>query len=361
MTLLSDSDLDSVFAQLLTREASKARLQRTLAVMKKEIRRRRDVAAALPGTPPPALDCAAAAAAATTAPPRPARPFPFVQLMVQGWTGTIAKTVTAPLERAKLVLQTQAMEPRVVSGDIAPYTGFFDCVYRSVTGVDRDAGVFARVCGVASLWRGNVSNCVRFFPVACCNIMVRDKITNVFPQYSQETDIVKYRAMQILSGSITAAISNAVVYPLICSHTILGSDLGKTRAFSGTWGCIASIVRHNGVGALFSGLAASTAGIVLYRATHFMFKNVLRRITPYQNEFSMRSISTKFVVAQLAVSMGGICAYPCDTVQRRLMVQATSWERKYKPLKESKTQQLTRRFIGVFQPENVLLCVCFLD
>lgn len=40
-----------------------------------------------------------------------------------GVSGAIAKTCTAPIERVKLIMQTQDANPRIKSGEVARYTG----------------------------------------------------------------------------------------------------------------------------------------------------------------------------------------------------------------------------------------------
>ena len=47
----------------------------------------------------------------------------FYDLAAGGTAGGISKTVVAPIERVKLLLQTQHSNPRIKSGEIAPYTG----------------------------------------------------------------------------------------------------------------------------------------------------------------------------------------------------------------------------------------------
>ena len=47
----------------------------------------------------------------------------MLDLAAGGAAGGISKTVVAPIERVKLLLQTQHSNPRIKSGEIAPYTG----------------------------------------------------------------------------------------------------------------------------------------------------------------------------------------------------------------------------------------------
>merc|ERR1712093_794208 len=64
-----------------------------------------------------------------------------------GVSGAVSKTLTAPIERVKLLIQTQDANPRIRSGEVPRYTGIINC--------------FARVYseqGVLSFWRGNFVN-----------------------------------------------------------------------------------------------------------------------------------------------------------------------------------------------------------
>ena len=47
----------------------------------------------------------------------------FRDLMAGGVAGAVAKTVVAPIERVKLLLQTQGAHPRIQSGEVPPYQG----------------------------------------------------------------------------------------------------------------------------------------------------------------------------------------------------------------------------------------------
>ena len=56
------------------------------------------------------------------APKRVSREF-FKDLLAGGIAGAIAKTAVAPIERVKLILQTQDLNPRIRRGEIPPYKG----------------------------------------------------------------------------------------------------------------------------------------------------------------------------------------------------------------------------------------------
>lgn len=49
---------------------------------------------------------------------------------IGGCSGAIAKTCTAPIERVKLIIQTQDANPKIASGEVARYKGIGDTFSR---------------------------------------------------------------------------------------------------------------------------------------------------------------------------------------------------------------------------------------
>merc|ERR1719149_159768 len=134
-----------------------------------------------------------------------------------------------------------------------PYTGIADCGVRHV-----------KELGVSSLWRGNVANCIRYVPTAACNLAFKDFFKSLFPKRNKETEFAAFAATQVLSGSLAGAVTNTIVYPLIYVRTVLGADLGAVKKYSGMGDCIKKTVSNNGFLSLYNGIAASTSGIVAY-------------------------------------------------------------------------------------------------
>lgn len=56
------------------------------------------------------------------APKNPTKEF-ITDLMAGGIAGAVAKTAVAPIERVKIILQTQDLNPRIRRGEIPPYKG----------------------------------------------------------------------------------------------------------------------------------------------------------------------------------------------------------------------------------------------
>ncbi|CAN0403099.1 unnamed protein product [Discosporangium mesarthrocarpum] len=127
----------------------------------------------------------------------------LVDFALGGVSGAVAKTATAPIERVKLIIQTQDANPRIKSGEIPRYTGIGNC--------------FARVYqeqGLAAFWRGNLTNIIRYFPTQAFNFAFKDTIKGLFPKANPKTEFWKFFAINIASGGLAGAGSLCFVYPL---------------------------------------------------------------------------------------------------------------------------------------------------
>jgi len=239
-------------------------------------------------------------------------PNPLISLAAGGVSGAVSKTITAPLEKVKLAIQNQDSNPRILSGEMKRYSGLGDCFMRHISEL-----------GATSLWRGNVANCIRYVPTAACNLMFKDTIKGLFPKCNPKTEFGKFAAVQIASGSAAGGLTNTIVYPLIYVRTVLGADIGKVKKYNGMADCIMKTAKEGGVLSLYNGIGPSTVGIVVYRGAQFGLQDIIKAFNPYQKELSTRGIVSKFIVAQIAVSVSGIAAYPFDTLQRRLQIEAS--------------------------------------
>jgi solute carrier family 25 (mitochondrial adenine nucleotide translocator), member 4/5/6/31 len=63
-------------------------------------------------------------------------------LTLRGVSGAVAKTVMSPIERIKLLLQTQDSNPDVLSGKVKKYDGVVDCAKRVREREDKDFLLF---------------------------------------------------------------------------------------------------------------------------------------------------------------------------------------------------------------------------
>lgn len=235
----------------------------------------------------------------------------FMQdFLAGGVSGAIAKTCTAPIERVKLIIQTQDANPRIISGEVARYTGIGDC--------------FTRVYqeqGLGAFWRGNLVNVLRYFPTQAFNFAFKDSIKSLFPK---QKSFGGKLAVNVASGGLAGAGSLCIVYPLDYARTRLASDVGSgKRAFDGITDCLVKTAQGPaGVLGLYQGFGVSVVGIIPFRGTYFGVNDTLTAYNPYQKDVTVVGILSKFGCAQTSALSAAYASYPFDTVRRRLQMQA---------------------------------------
>jgi len=237
----------------------------------------------------------------------------LIDFAAGGTSGAVSKTITAPIERVKLIIQTQDANPKIVSGEVPRYTGIANCFNR-----------VASEQGMGAFWRGNGTNCIRYFPTQAFNLAFKDSIKSMFPKYSPKTEFWPFFGVNLASGGLAGAGSLCFVYPLDYARTRLASDVGSgKKTFSGLGDCLKKTAQGpKGILSLYNGFGISVAGIIPYRGVQFGLNDTLKGLNPFDKETSFVGIASKWACAQFSVIMSGFVTYPFDTVRRRLQMES---------------------------------------
>jgi len=230
-----------------------------------------------------------------------------------GISGAVAKTATAPIERVKLIIQTQDANPLIKSGKVARYTGIGNCFSR----------VYSEQ-GFKAFWRGNFTNVIRYFPTQAFNFAFKDTIKAWFPRYSPKKEFLYFFLTNMASGGLAGAGSLCIVYPLDYARTRLASDVGGgARSFNGLADCLMKTARGpSGFLGLYNGFGVSVAGIIPYRGVYFGMFDSLASINPFRQDKGLVGLGSKFAIAQATAITAGYASYPFDTIRRRLQMQS---------------------------------------
>lgn len=230
-------------------------------------------------------------------------------LAAGGVAGGISKTVVAPIERVKLLLQVQAASTQIKPE--AQYKGIVDCFSR----VSREQGAL-------SFWRGNTANVIRYFPTQALNFAFKDIYKQIFLGGVKKDQFWRFFAGNLASGGAAGATSLLFVYPLDFARTRLAADVGKgtSRMYTGLVNCITTIFKSDGFKGLYQGFGVSVGGIIVYRAAFFGGYDTLRDVILADPKNA--PVWQKWLVAQTVTTLAGIISYPFDTVRRRMMMQA---------------------------------------
>lgn len=231
-------------------------------------------------------------------------------LAAGGVAGGISKTVVAPIERVKLLLQTQDASDQIEKDK--RYKGIMDAFRR-----------IPKEQGMTSLWRGNTANVIRYFPTQALNFAFKDKYKMLFVRPQEEVGFLTFFLGNLASGGAAGATSLLFVYPLDFARTRLAADVGRdaaTRQFNGLTDCVVKTYKSGGLSSLYQGFGVSVQGIIVYRAAFFggfdTAKSAL--LKDPKNAPWWQS----WIIAQFVTTVSGIISYPFDTVRRRLMMQS---------------------------------------
>jgi solute carrier family 25 (adenine nucleotide translocator) protein 4/5/6/31 len=252
--------------------------------------------------------------------------------MLSGAAAATSKTLAAPIERVKLLVQNQG-EMLKLGSLKEPYKGVVDCTQRTISEE-----------GVISLWRGNLANCIRYFPTQALNFAFKDQVKALFASSKADSGAVKF-GKNVASGGAAGALSLAFVYSLDFTRTRLANDLksakkGGARQYSGMVDVYKQTIATDGVSGLYRGFVISCVGIVAYRGFYFGLYDTLKPMLLGPSS----SLSANFVLAYCVTVTAGLISYPLDTIRRRMMM-TTGGGVKYKGSMDC--------FVQVYKAEGV--------
>ena len=190
------------------------------------------------------------------------------------------------------------------------YTGTFDCLKRLI----KEEGFF-------SLWRGNTSNVIRYFPNQALNFAFKDTFKNILPVYDSKKNFWKFLLTNCISGGLAGALSMVICQPIDMARTRLSTDNlnseGK-RKFTGSIDCLKQIYTVEGLRGIFRGTLISCIGVFPYRAMYFGIYDTMKAKCLNKNS----NFFIKWFMAQSVTLGAGLCLYPLDTVRRRIMIES---------------------------------------
>jgi solute carrier family 25 (mitochondrial adenine nucleotide translocator), member 4/5/6/31 len=247
----------------------------------------------------------------TPSPPKIKKSF-WIDFTLGGVSAAVAKTLCAPIERVKLILQNRPEHSKSVG----------QC-FRNVY---KDQGLY-------SFWRGNLANVLRYFPTQALNFAFKDFYKRRFNPYNPKTDPVKFFFGNMLAGGLAGSSSLAFVYSLDFARTRLAADMGKEgaeREFKGLIDVLWKTFRKDGIVGLYRGFVISVMGIFVYRACYFGFFDTGRTLLFKGKD---PGFLLMWAYAQTITIVASTACYPIDTIRRRMMMQSgkaqfdytTSW------------------------------------
>eukprot|EP00760_Papus_ankaliazontas_P007549 PhM_4_TR13369/c0_g1_i1/m.64862/K05863/SLC25A4S, ANT; solute carrier family 25 (mitochondrial adenine nucleotide translocator), member 4/5/6/31 len=226
--------------------------------------------------------------------------------MIGGIAGAVSKTVAAPAERVKLVLQSQHAMIKAGRMEHA-YSGVISCF----RGLHKNEGLL-------SFWKGNWPNVLRYIPTQAFNFAFRGHFKALFNVDKKRDGEMIWFCSNFLSGALAGTSSMLFTYSLDFARTRLANDVKlnhNERQFTGLIDVFRKTLATDGITGLHRGFCISALGIATYRGFYFGLYDTLKP-TLSPND----TILSNFLLGWTVTSTAGYIIYPMDTLRRRMMM-----------------------------------------
>ncbi|XP_072347538.1 mitochondrial adenyl nucleotide antiporter SLC25A24-A-like isoform X1 [Scyliorhinus torazame] len=219
-------------------------------------------------------------------------------LIAGGTAGGISRTVTAPFDRLRVLMQVYSTRHNKmkISGGI---------------------NAMIKEGGVSSMWRGNLTNILKIGPELAFKFMAYEELKTVIAVEPQNLGIKD----RFVAGSMAGAFSQTATYPVEMLKTRM--MLRKTGEPRELFAQISNIFKHEGVSTFYRGYVPNILGIIPYAgidlAVYETLKNLwIKRYTTGNERPNMLlvvgSATTSNVVGQLA-------SYPLMLIHTRMQAE----------------------------------------
>lgn len=221
-------------------------------------------------------------------------------LVVGALAGAFSKTVTAPIDRVRIMYQVN---------DLKPF---------SLRNAGETVAQITRESGPQGLWRGNVAILWRVAPFSGIQFLVWDSVSDKLREYPyfEESDEV----CAFIAGGCAGIAATVATYPL---------DLLRARQavgfnYKNYPSAVETILRKEGPKGLFRGLAPTVIGMVPYSAISFGTYEALKNKLRYWHGVDCDSdvpVAQRLAAGGLCGTASQLVAYPLHIVRRRMQVQ----------------------------------------
>jgi solute carrier family 25 (mitochondrial phosphate transporter), member 23/24/25/41 len=250
--------------------------------------------------------------------------MPWAHLLSVGVSGTASRTFVAPLERLKILMQTQSISGRDGGKQYVGIASGMSKMVRDDTSMWR------------ALFRGNGANVLRIVPNAAIQLAVVDQLHRIagrrgamnsarsgsIDSLSQREAAARAKAVEaVVIGGIAGMSAAAATYPLDYIRGRLTLQSRGFERYRGTVHGLRTSMAEEGVLSIYRGLTPTLLGVFPYVGLSFGMYEMLRPLLPRQNDGSGRpTVVSAIIGGALASGTGQIAAYPLDTVRRRMQV-----------------------------------------
>lgn len=232
----------------------------------------------------------------TTMPPAE---MPLIQFMsAGGMAGVASRTLTAPLEKIKILAQTSSGKTSIAR--------MFQKIYHGE--------------GFRGLFSGNLTNCVRIFPTSALVCLVYSRMIKYTPVDNSKNP--NQPLWRFLSGATAGVIATTATHPLDVVRarlTIQDLSIKNVSNYTGIASALKRIHVEEGVRGLYKGLIPSLVSIAPFLGIQQSAYDVMK-LHALKSQFGANP-STFLVCGGLAGMLAQTVVHPLDVVRRQMQVE----------------------------------------
>ncbi|XP_024967943.1 probable envelope ADP,ATP carrier protein, chloroplastic [Cynara cardunculus var. scolymus] len=216
--------------------------------------------------------------------------------------GAAAKTVTAPLDRIKLIMQTHGL--RAGQESAKKTIGFIEALVSVGTQE-----------GVKGYWKGNLAQVLRILPYSAVQLFAYESYKKLYRGKDGELSVIG----RLAAGASAGMTSTFVTYPLDVLRLRMAVDPGHHTITN----VVVKMLKEEGLGSFYRGLVPSLIGIAPYVAVNFCVFDLVKKSLPekFRNK-TEASLITAFAAATIAT----LTCYPLDTIRRQMQMRGTPYK-----------------------------------
>eukprot|EP00794_Sanderia_malayensis_P015814 gene15814-17409_t len=217
-----------------------------------------------------------------------------------GCGGVVSRTVTAPLEKIKILAQTSAKQGRMQ-------------ITKTLASVWKKEGM-------QGLFAGNLTNVLRIFPTSAMVCLVYSRMIKYTPVDNEKNP--NQPLWRLFSGATAGAVANAFTHPMdVVRARLTIQDISSKDAikYKGISHAVRTIVKEEGFAALYKGLSPTLISIAPFLAIQQCLYDVAKNFAT-SSVLIGNNVSTFLVCGALAGTIAQTAVHPLDVVRRTMQV-----------------------------------------
>ncbi|KAL4355113.1 hypothetical protein GQ457_06G006170 [Hibiscus cannabinus] len=216
--------------------------------------------------------------------------------------GAVAKTVTAPLDRIKLLMQTHGVRAGQETAKKA--IGFIEAIV-----------LIGKEEGIKGYWKGNLPQVIRIIPYSAVQLFAYETYKKLFKGKDGELSVVG----RLAAGACAGMTSTFITYPLDVLRLRLAVEPGYRKMSE----VALTMLREEGFASFYYGLGPSLIGIAPYIAVNFCIFDLVKRALP---EKYRQKTQASLLTAVVSATVATITCYPLDTVRRQMQMRGSPYK-----------------------------------